>query len=61
MRLNIVVMRFYCVDDVLIFFVFAKNVDTDGDVRTFHFVVDTLTDVMQQASPLCRVDIDAEF
>ena len=61
MRLNIVVVSFHCVDDVFVFFIFAKNINTDGDVRTFHFMVDALADIMQETRTLCCVDIDAEF
>ena len=54
-------VRLHSVDDDLILLVLSAEISTDLHVCSFHFVIDGLSDVMQQPGSLRKPDVDSNL
>ena len=52
---------FYCIDHCCVFFVTFQETNTDRNVGAFHFMVNALTDIVEQAGTFCQCYIHAQF
>ena len=49
------------VDDVFRFIIFPQNVGADGGMCAFNLVIDSFSDVVEQADPACFLLVESEF
>ena len=54
-------MGFHCIDYNWMFLVLLAQVHSKFYVGTFHFVVDSFSNVMEQPSAFCHPDIDSDL
>ena len=52
---------FNCMNNTVVLFIFLGILNAEFNVRTFHFVVESLSDIVEKTCTLCRLNIGAEF